>query len=57
MEILLSTGYYSMNLLEYFQPQIRKYPPRQFSGVHWLGLYPFTADGPGLSPGWETKIP
>ena len=23
----------------------------------WLGLNAFTATGPGLIPGWETKIP
>jgi len=25
--------------------------------VQWLGLCSVTAEGPGLSPGWGTKIP
>ena len=25
--------------------------------VQWLGLRAFTADGPGLIPGWGTRIP
>ena len=25
--------------------------------VQWLGLHDFTAEAPGLVPGWETKIP
>ena len=24
--------------------------------VEWLGLYASTAEGTGLTPGWETKI-
>ena len=25
--------------------------------VQWLGLYASNAEGPGLIPGWETKVP
>ena len=25
--------------------------------VRWLGLHTLTAEGPGLIPGWGTKIP
>ena len=25
--------------------------------VHWLGVHAFTAEGQGLTPGWETKKP
>ena len=28
-----------------------------FLAVQWLGLYAFTAEGPGSIPGWGTKIP
>ena len=33
------------------------HPLGEFLAVQWLGLCTSTAGGPGLIPGWETKIP
>ena len=44
------------------QPQANQCPTIEVIGgnslvAQWLGLYAFTAKGPGSIPGWGTKIP
>ena len=46
-----------MNLLEYFQPQIREYPPRELPGGPVVRLHALTAEGPGSIAGQGIKIP